>query len=409
MTKVRRKVRSDGSALDYSTFLGPMGSIFAGLVGRLGQPRHLGIAVDATGNAYVTGNTASADFPTTPGAFDTSYSGNQDVFVTKVNAAGSALVYSTFLGGGALNFVGNDEGLGIAVNLAGNAFVTGLTRSSQFPTTVGAFDTSINGDLDAFVTKVNPAGSALVYSTFLGGSAVDQGFGVALDAAGNAYVTGLTESANFPTTPGAFDTVLRSTDGFVTKINAGGTGLVYSMLLGGSSQDQGFAIAVDAAGNAYLAGSTLSADFPTTAGASFNGGVDAFLTMVNAAGSALEDSMLLGGLGRDDGFDIAMDGAGNVYVAGTSFSTPTFPTTPGAFDPTYNGSADAFIVKFASVADVSLTKADSPDPVRTGSNLTYTMTVTNNAHLVTTTASNPGPAITAWRWTRRCCGRPISR
>src|SRR5439155_1546373 len=218
---------------------------------------------DGAGNAYVTGLTDSADFPTTAGAFATSANGCDDAFVTKLNPLGTSLLYSTYLGGS-----GADEGLGIAVDGAGNAYVTGQTGSTDFPTTAGAFATSFNGGDDAFVTKLNPLGTGLLYSTYLGGSGADEGLGIAVDGAGNAYVTGETDSTDFPTTAGAFDTSANGGfDAFVTKLNPLGTSLLYSTYLGGSGSDCGSGIAVDGAGNAYVTGSTGSANFPTTPGA----------------------------------------------------------------------------------------------------------------------------------------------
>ena len=331
------KLSGSGTALVYSTFLGGSGTDFG-----------TGIAVDAAGNAYVTGRSGSPDFPTTPGAFDTTFNGIEDAFVTKLDAAGSALVYSTFLGGSLV-----DQGLGIAIDAAGNAYVTGATLSADFPTTPGAFSTTFTGASygvgDAFVTKLNAAGSALVYSTFLGGSGSDYGQGIAVDDSGNAYVTGATLSADFPTTPGAFDTTYHGTgDAFVTKLNAAGTALVYSTFLGGSGADGGSGIAVDAAGNAYVAGATFSADFPTTPAAfdtTYNGGVgDAFVTKLNVAGTALVYSTFLGGSGEDDARGIALDAGGNAYVTGPTLSAD-FPTTPSAFDSTFNGATDVFVTK----------------------------------------------------------------
>jgi len=303
------------------------------------------IAVDGAGSAYVTGNTQSTNFPTTVGAFDASLNGGGDAFVTKLNAAGSALAYSTYLGGN-----GVDRGLGIAVDGAGSAYVTGDTNSTDFATTVGAFDTTHNGVEDAFVTKLNAAGSALAYSTYLGGSGgVDQGHGIAVDGAGSAYVTGFSGSANFPTTAGAFDMSANGLeDPFVTKLNAAGSALAYSTYLGGSSRDEGEAIAVDGAGSAYLTGYTRSTNFPTTAGAfdtSIDGFEVAFVTKLNAAGSALAYSTYLGGVGlRGTGYGIAVDGAGSAYVTGVTDSS-TFPTTPGAFDTSYNNNYDAVVTK----------------------------------------------------------------
>jgi hypothetical protein len=194
------------------------------------------------------------------------------------------LIYSTFLGGS-----DSDEGTGIAVDGVGSAYVTGYTLSSDLPTTMGAFNTIHDGDWDAFVIKVNADGTGLAYATFLGGSNADYGSGIAVDRAGNAYVTGWTGSSDFPTTAGSFDTSHNGKDdAFVVKVNAGGTGLAYATFLGGSSGDGRYsAIAVDGAGNTYMAGWTESSDFPTTAGAldiSHNGGHDAFVAKIGAGG-----------------------------------------------------------------------------------------------------------------------------
>ena len=265
--------------LSYSTYLGSSDEE--------GETR---IAVDAAGNAYVAGETVSSNFPTTAGAFQTTFGGGVfgagDAFVTKLNPTGSALVYSTYLGGSS-----SDAGYGIAVDAAGNAYVTGGTGSTDFPTTIGAFQTTKGGGFrDAFVTKLNPTGSALVYSTYLGGSGVNNGFGIAVDTLGNAYVTGQTFSTDFPTTPGAIQTTFgggggffRGGDAFVTKLNPTGSALVYSTYLGGLGSDTGFAIALEYP-NAYVTGHTESFNFPTTTGAfqTMHGGgfQDAFVTKI---------------------------------------------------------------------------------------------------------------------------------
>ncbi|GIM46468.1 hypothetical protein DNHGIG_20170 [Collibacillus ludicampi] len=327
------KLNSTGTALIYSTYLG--GSRFdAGL----------DIAVDASGNAYVTGSTESSDFPTTPGAFQTTLAGGSDVFVTKLNSSGTALIYSTYLGGSL-----DDDGFDIAVDPLRNAYVTGSTQSLNFPHTPGAFQTTLAGEYDVFVTKLNPSGSTLVYSTFLGGSGEDESFGITVDAFGNAYVTGSTDSLNFPTTPGALFTTYRGghTDAFVTKLNSSGTALVYSTYLGGSGYDRGTDIAVDSSGNAYITGDTDSLNFPTTPQAfqTVHAGFDdAFVTKLNSTGSALVYSTYLGGSHFDTGWSISIDSLRNVYVTGDT-NSPDFPTTLHAFQTAHADLDDAFVIK----------------------------------------------------------------
>jgi len=244
--------------LDFSTFLG-------GSSGDTG----IGIAVDTAGNSYVTGETISINFPTTAGAFNQTYAGGTnttnagDVFIAKLNATGTGLVFSTFIGGSSVDTVN-----GIAVDTAGNSYVTGSTSSSNFPTTAGAYNQTHSGTSDAFIVKLNATGTGLVFSTFVGGSSSDGGSGIAVDTAGNSYVTGTTWSSNFPTTAGAYNqTHGGNSDAFVVKLNATGTGLVFSTFVGGSSSDRGSGIVVDTAGNSYVTGSTWSSNFPTTAGA----------------------------------------------------------------------------------------------------------------------------------------------
>jgi hypothetical protein len=328
------KLNATGTALVYSTYLG--GSVDG--VARA-------IAVDSSGNAYLTGSTDSPDFPTTPGAFQPAHTGAFAInaFVTKLNASGSALVYSTYLGGGRA-----DEGTGIAVDSAGNAYVTGVTNSPDFPTTPGSLRSTRRGPRDAFVTKLNASGSALVYSTYLGGGRADEGLGIAVDSTGAAYVTGSTNSPDFPTTSGAFQSTRSGPrDAFVTKLNASGTALVYSTHLGGSEHDGGSSIAVDIAGNAYVTGFTFSSDFPTTQRAfqsKLRGSENAFVTKLNATGTALVYSTYLGGSDHDGGSGIAVDSTGNAYVTGDT-NSPDFPTTSAALRSTLRGPRDAFVTK----------------------------------------------------------------
>ncbi|MBV6495881.1 MAG: hypothetical protein DCC44_05175 [Acidobacteria bacterium] len=305
------------------------------------------LAVDSADNVYVTGYTYSTEFPTTPGTVDTSHNGESDVFVTKLNAAGTALIYSTYIGGGS-----GDLGIDLFVDGSGSAYIAGSTTSADFPTTAGAYDPSHNGYSDVFVTKLNTTGSTLTYSTFIGDVGDDYGWGVAVDTAGNAYLTGSTNSANLATTPGAYDTTFNGgQDVFVTKLNATGSAQVYSTFVGGSGTDSGHRIAIDSAGNAYVTGETQddTTDYPTTSGAPYpthNGSTDAFVTKLNAAGSALLYSTFLGGISYDTGYGIAVDSSGNAFVTGwTSDAATDYPTTAGAYMTAHNGGLDVFVTK----------------------------------------------------------------
>ncbi len=329
----RRRQLVIDPVLLYSTYLGGNGRDGAG-----------GIAVDSSGNAFVVGGTMSTNFPTTTGAYQTALAGSANVLVAKLNATGTALLYSTYLGGtGSIN-----SGRAIALDSNGNAYVTGLTNSTNFPTTTGAFQTTFSGislTYDAFVTKLNPNGSALVYSSFLGGTSAsgdgDAGDGIAVDSSGSAYITGDAQSSNFPTTPGAFETSLVGTEvAFVTKVNATGSALDYSTFLGyaptsGIAVTTGSSVAVDSSGDAFITGGTGSPIFPTSPGAyqtALVGSGNAYVTKLNATGTALLYSTYLG-TGSDAGQGIAVDSTGNAYVAGTTAQTD-FPTTSGAYQRT---------------------------------------------------------------------------
>jgi hypothetical protein len=356
------KFNASGTALLYSTFLG--GDAIADTLHEQGDYVH-GLAIDAAGNAYVTGWTYSSDFPITSGAFQTTDPPatlhSATGFVAKLNASGTALVYSTYLGGNLL-----DEPNAIAVDSKGNAYISGITFSSTFPTTAGAFQTinksaSING-FNAFVAKLNPTGSALAYSTYLGGgSSYGASLGniywtnpIVVDKAGDAYVAGFTESGNFPVTPGAFQT---GTHGnftvTVTKLNPTGTALLYSTYLGGSSASVSEGLAVDSAGNAYVAGYTSCTDFPVTTGAfqtknradtntstSTDAVNNGFLTKINPAGSGLVYSTYLGGTtgpwGGDHIYGLALDSSDDAYVVGGAMSS-NFPVTSNAYQLTNHG------------------------------------------------------------------------
>ncbi len=324
------------------------------------------IAVDSSGNAYITGSTFSTDFPFTAGVVQPAIGGGTclsgsasrpcfDVFVTKLNPTGSALVYSTYFGG-----TGEDFGSGIAVDGAFNAYVTGTTSSTNFPTTLGAFQTALKGlgSSDAFVTKLSPNGSALVYSTYLGGSGTDTSSGIAVDSSGSAYVTGSTSSNDFPVTLGSFQVIPGggATDAFVVKMKPDGSDRVYASFLGGKGTETGFGIAVDALGNAYVTGETASTDFPTTGGvvqAAFGGGTtDAFVTKVSPDGSTKVYSTFLGGSDNDRGTAITVDSSGSAYLTGftNSINFPTASplqakagTPPDAFVTKLNATASALV------------------------------------------------------------------
>ncbi len=341
------KLNPSGSALIYSTYFGGSGGDAC-----------LGMALDSSGNVYLTGFTTSLNFPSA-GPIQQSFGGGpSDAFVAKLNANGSSLAYSSYLGGS-----GSDIGNGLVVDANGAAYVIGDTGSTDFPTKNAVQQAYGGASRDGFVTKVEADGAALAYSTFLGGSAVDQGFGVAVDASGDAYVSGITTSPNFPLANALQQNRGGATDLFVAKLNASGAGLVYSTYLGGSAGDSqgvpGNPIAVDAAGAVYLTGSTTSRNFPTAnpLQAGFGGGEgDAFVTKINANGSALVYSTYLGGSGNEnitalpDPFlvqDIAVDAAGQAYVTGTTGSN-NFPTGNAVQSSFGGGARDAFVTKLSA-------------------------------------------------------------
>jgi hypothetical protein len=357
------KLSADGSSLVYSTFLG--GSYF---------DEGFGIAVDSSGSAYVTGLTNSFNFPTVnpiqsscndcAGSSGDEFDG--DAFITKFSPDGSSLVYSTYLGGSA-----QDWGTAIAVDSTGSAYVTGLTQSTNFPT-ANAFQAAnastalaTTGE-NAFVTKLNPEGSALVYSTYLGGSAEDYGNGIAVDSAGSAYVTGFAQSHNFPTLNPYQSLMLGANNAFVTKFNADGSALVYSTYLGGDSASQGNSIAIDAFGNAYVTGSTTSNNFPLveatqTSCQGCSSYSSAFVAQFNATGSALLFSTYLGGSNQTVGYGIAVDPSGDAHVAGLT-SSANFPTVAPYQATNRGASATAFVAMYSFSAETALTLAPATLP-----------------------------------------------
>lgn len=315
--------------------------------GILDRPQ--GIAVDGADSAYVVGDTFSTDYPTTSGAVQPQHhGGNDDAFVTKLAPDGKSLVYSTFLGGSSA-----DAGSSVALDPARDAFVGGLTNSSDFPMAPGGFQPTLKGALDSFIVELNPAGSALVHSTFLGGSANDFGPFVALDRAGNVHVAGATDSSDFPTANAAQPSNAGSTDAYVGELSPDLSSLVYSTYLGGINRDNALGIAVDPSGNAYVAGGTESPDFPVKVGgfqtAWNNGSKTAFVTKFDPSGSVVYSTFLGGNNREGDYGGIAVDASGSAYVTGETLSL-NFPTTSGAFQPTMAGSqsrypGDAYVSK----------------------------------------------------------------
>ncbi len=336
------KFNAAGTAMLYSTFLG--GS---------GDDEVKGIALDASGNVYITGTTLSSDFPL-QAAIQATRAGGRDAFVAKIDVSGSNLLYSSYLGGGAV-----DISHGIAVDDSGSAYITGETSSGNFPTH-SANNTPFqpnraggSSGIDAFLSKINPEGTALVYSTYLGGSIQDYAYAIAVDRTGNAYVTGKTASLNFPTSsnPAPYQASKAGLDEvFVVKMNPEGEALVYGTYLGGSGNDDAKTIAVDAAGFAYVAGRTSSFNFPLVSAfqTTKRGIWDAFFTKINPTGTAIVYSSLFGGNGNELIRDIVVDTSGSLFLAGETDSAVNFPIFSPAgsaqIQETHGGGGnDAFI------------------------------------------------------------------
>jgi adhesin/invasin len=332
---------------------GAPGLVYSTYIGGSVVDYGAGIAVNAGGEAYVTGYTNSTNFPITDDAHQKTYGGGTfDAFVLRLNSSGSTLAYSTYLGG-----MGWDQGNGIAVDSSGEAYVTGYTSSANFPIKAGnAFQEDYHGNNDAFVTKLSTHSADLDYSTYLGGSDDDQGWGIAVNGVGEAYVTGHTRSTNFPTTNPFQSTLVGSQNVFVTKFNADGRALAYSTYVGGGNDD-GLAIAVDSTGAAYVTGKTQGS-MPITPGAfqpTYGGGTDAYVFKLNPSvpgAAGLVYCTYLGGIGNDYGQGIAIDSGGAAYVTGSTASY-NFPITSDALQATLKG-PDAFVTKLNAFATAPL-------------------------------------------------------
>lgn len=317
--------------LTYSTYLGGTGSETA-----------YSVAIDSAGDAYVTGVTASTNFPTTASAYQPVYAGDGDVFVTEFNPAGTGILFSTFLGG-----TGDDTPAQIIRDGAGEIFIVGSTTSSNFPTTPAVFQPIYGGNQDAFLTEMKADGSALIYSTYIGGTGTDFGTAVTLDASGNAYVVGSTQSTDFPTKNPIQLGNVGLYDAFVTEVSSTGA-LVYSTYLGGSLSDYGTGIAVDSTGDIYVSGYTYSTNFPTQNAlqSSLAGGSDLFITEFKPGSSSLLYSTYLGGSSVDRATAMIMDSGGSIYLTGDTQSA-NFPVTGTAYQSSLAGTDNAFITKVA--------------------------------------------------------------
>jgi hypothetical protein len=320
--------------------LNPAGSIvvYTAYLGGSGRDQVSGVAVDAAGAVYVTGATHSRDFPVANAA-QPALRGDDDVYVAKLNATGAQLIYSTYLGGS-----GEDGGLDLAVDASGSAYVAGYTYSRDFPVVNAVQPNFGGGMMDGFVAKLNSTGSAILYATYLGGSDSDYGRSVAVDVLGRAYIAGTTASSDFPTTI-VGQSLAGVADAFLVKLQPGGSAVVYSRLLGGAGEEEGFSVAADASGNPYVAGVTGSSNFPVVnpTQATLRGGLDVFVSKLNDTGGTILFSTYLGGTGDELRPSLSIDNAGRVYVAGTTASS-NFPVL-SPVQPNFGGGRDIFLAR----------------------------------------------------------------
>lgn len=330
------KIRADGSGLDYCTFLG--GADWD--VGRA-------IVVDRLGNAYVTGGTWSTDFPTTTGAVQPALASQRDTFLVKLDAAGATLLYGTFLGGS-----GQEEAVALQIDSADGVtdeivYVAGWTNSADFPVTPGVLGPTYRGSTDGFLYQLDLAANRLAFVTYLGGSGADRPAGLTLRGH-QPIIAGATQSADFPTTAGALAAGARGgMDAFVAAVASDGRALSFSTYLGGSGDDWAWALDAGSDHSLYVAGATTSTDFPVSPAAvsrALGGERDAFLARLSADGATLVYSTYLGGSNVDVAHGVAAAGDGDVVLTGST-SSADFPTTPHAYDTTYNGGGDIFVTR----------------------------------------------------------------
>ncbi|MEW6734753.1 MAG: SBBP repeat-containing protein [Acidobacteriota bacterium] len=381
------KLNATGTQLIYSTFLGGSGD---DLINDL--------TIDSNGNVYVTGSTRSTDLPVTPNAFRPANGGFRDAFVSKINTTGSMLIISTYLGGNT-----DDGGNALAIDTMGNIYVTGSTKSPDFPVTTGAFQSMFVGGSpnsmpggDVFITKLNPTGTMVIYSTYLGGLDDEFGVDLVLDAANNAYVAGLTRSMDFPTQNpfqrqnNGGPTLSIAFDAFVTKLNPAGTVVLYSTYLGGNDFDVANNLALDRAGNLYIVGSTASTNFPIMdplqgMNQSLNNDTDIFVAKLNPTGNMLDYSTYMGGTNIELGDGIVVDANGTVFITGTTVSTNFPVTATAAFQSQFGGggigltSGDAFIAQITDpigiTPDYSISLSPATATVTRGKNVQITVNI----------------------------------
>ncbi len=324
------------------------GVTFSTLLGGSGWEQLRGLAVAADGSPVVAGTTESTDFPTTAGAWRTTFSAVRDSFVARLSSDGTNLTWATYIGGEDI-----ESAWDVAVDDSDRVFVAGYTQSTDFLTTSGAAQETFAGGSDAFILALEPNGTGPVFSTFLGGTGFDTGWSIGVDGAGDPYVAGWTYSTDFPTTPGAFDrTYGGDADPFAAKFSGSDGSLVYSTLLGGSGIDNGYGIAVDRGGNATVVGHTYTTDFPVTPGAgadSMNGLSDAFVVVLNPSGSNFTFAQLSGGSRNDVAFGAALGTNGTIYLVGDTESKD-FPVSPDAPDASADAYSESFVARIDTAA-----------------------------------------------------------
>lgn len=343
------KLSATGNSLIYSTYIG----------GSLDDSGN-GIALDSNGNAYVTGDSYSTNFPMV-NAYNSTYGGSDDVIFFELSPSGNSILFSTYIGGSS-----SDSGNAISLDSSGGIYITGTTWSSNFPM-LNAYNNTYGGNRDAFVCKFTTFKTislSLAFSTYVGGSSQDDGYSISVDSSGNSYVTGDTYSSNFPTSHAYNSTYGGAQDAFVFKLNSAGNSLVYSTFIGGNNADQGNGIAVYSTGMVYITGVTSSSNFPTlhAYNSTFGGAQDAFVVKLNSTGNGLVYSTFIGGNIYVNCKAIALDSNGNAYITGYT-SSSNFPTKNG-YQNTFSGTSDGFVVKFSNVTD------DTPPSIKLSSSIT---------------------------------------